>query len=106
MIDMEEWDRNMDWYKEFCYRLKRSHPDIDVSKYNILLDNKTLDGVAIASFTLSQDERWMCIPVEEETEYGIQNIPMCFEVAAKCECYLPSGSLVKLVRGWLLYKRI
>lgn len=65
-------------------------------------------GQKVPGFTESKDERWICIPVEdEETEVAYGEYcykPECFEVRHKMSTYLSNGTMWALTYVWALEK--
>lgn len=65
-------------------------------------------GEKIKQYTVSKDERWVCVPVYDEENslmYGSTVYkPICLEVKEKMTTYIEYGDWITLTIVWLLYK--
>lgn len=98
-----------EWEELIRNRCRKQDIDIDNCYvafnigYGIYFCGNIVDG-----FTESKDERWICIPVEDEEleiltgEYMYK--PQCFEVRHKMKTWLSNGSMTVLTTVWILEK--
>lgn len=97
------------WDSEIKDRCRRENIDIDNC---YVMFNRGGDvffcGEPISSYSESKDERWVCVPVEDEEmeiifgEYIYK--PKCFEVRHRLTTYLSNGYISILTDVWILEK--
>lgn len=88
---MEDWR-----YKQIMQRF--SDNEIDVSNFNILIDDNSFNGEFIDGVCFSADGKFVCIPVhDEQTEIAVGEYcyrPQCFEIIEKYETFCSNGTMV------------
>lgn len=100
----------MDWrYDQVAETLRQK--DIDLSRYEILIDGSSLNGELICGASISQCGNWVCLPVHDEDaeimtgEYCYR--PQCFEVMSHFRMWVSNDSMayqvdVRLLRSLTL----
>ena len=80
--------------------------DFDVSPYEILIDDSSLNGEPISGACLSADGNWVCVPVRnEEAELmtgQYEYRPQCFEVRGVFSMWVSNQSMAYRVEVRLL----
>lgn len=96
----------MNEYMEISRLCKEQN--VDTKNCHIyILGTETLDGDHCPGVTVSQDDKWMCIPTKDYCpdldEYVY--VPMCYQIKERYKVYLSNGYMYYLVQFCLLYKR-
>lgn len=93
-------------YNEFLKRCKEQN--IDIENCHIYMSNNLFDGIQCLKPTLSQDGKWLCIPIREYDNCfeDYTYIPHCFEIKEKLQTYLSSDSMWRLIDIYILYKEV
>ncbi len=95
------YDLKWEHYQEVVKRIKEQTPDFNTDKLQVLIaEDNAIDGIDIPSFTLSKDNKWICVPYEDEDIF----LPKCYEVAGILETFLPYGSMSCRTTIYLLHK--
>ncbi len=100
----------LDWkYGQAVKRLREAQINID--DRHILINASSLDGEPVDGLSFSQDGRWVCIPVFDESALNfIGNLkddkypykPQCFEIVEGYSTYLSNGEMSYLTEIRLL----
>lgn len=95
------------WDNEIRDRCKKNNIDIDDCYVMFNRCGETFFcGHKIPDYAESTDERWICIPVEDEDveivhgDYSYK--PKCFEIRHKLSTYLSNGIMDVLTYVWIL----
>jgi len=87
---MEDWR-----YEQIIKRFAEN--GINISDFNILIDNNSLNGEFINGVCFSSDGKFVCIPIhDEQTEVAIGEYcyrPQCFEIIGTYETFCSNGTM-------------
>ena len=87
-------------YQEVVKRIKEQTPDFDENRLKVLIaEDCTIDGYDILNFTMSMDEKWICVPYEDYDVF----YPKCYEVAGILETFLSYGDMQCKTKIYLLH---
>lgn len=90
-------------YLDVKRRLLEQKQYENLDGYMILIANdNTLDGCKIESFTVSKDEKWVCIPRLDDCDKVY--VPICYEVDGCFQTYLKYGSMLSSSKVFVLHK--
>ncbi len=84
---------------------------IDIDRYSVLIarNGVTLDGYPVEGWSMSIDNRWICLPVVDEEasvffgEYAFK--PQCFEIVETYETFISNGAISALTQVYLLSRK-
>ena len=92
-------------YEEALERFKKQ--GIDVSDKIILVGN-SINGEQISGYSISEDKRWICIPIydEEWSDFtgGYEYKPECYEIDEMYEAYF-GNEMLRLTNIIILKKQ-
>lgn len=79
---------------------------VDLSKYDVLIEESSLNGEPISGVCISSDGNWACLPVHDEEGEEISGEymyrPQCFEVMVHYNMWVSNDSMAYRVDVRLL----